>query len=1347
MKNLNITEGRRVNFGKKIVGHCIDSDNRTLYVLASDYSVLYSKFDSTQVEELAFKLNDTILEGANLSQIDVILVEYIVESRSIIIALRNGQILQISLLTNEPICDTLHQHPTNLCSVKYSPNQDLVALADYNNELSIYTTNFELIGTTNALNENNSAHKPVGVGWGSKETQFFGLDGRPSKERGTKDQAVIDGNELKEIEVIESSGVFAGFRQPHLKNTVIDWRGDGHFLATLIYIVDTDKHYLKVWNRNLELQYMSEQLVTVERGLLSWVPNGHYICLAQHRDRRVNEIALFEKNGMVHQRITLPLNDHNLYIQSMCWSTDSKILTVLANSFSLEDGEVICEQILFFYTMQNFHYYLKASFHLGDSIFQLKWDSVDSRLHLFDGLGHYVPLYCRFAVNYTLEQSTVYVVDANRILITPLDICNVPPPMSALEIVMSDLIKKIVPCPRKNQVIFILTSDGKLFCNIQSKTGSKGKAEPSTSLKLNVQTAAALVDNFENMIGLDIAAVDELQHLKCVRITGTYHLVAAQQATSIKQLILIEPLMCQKSILYSFSGRQILSIAQNPSKDDDSQMALVFDDGIVEYLDLATKTILLQVPMFSPEVIRALTDFVDVQLTELESENHLLTLSSDSTLRYDSKVLASNCTSFRTTKHYLIYTTTDNNINLVLLDGLYNIIHNTFDIKSWSQAIENGGTLISASELSSKVVLQMPRGNLETLHLRLFIFTSLTNLLAAGRYVEAIKLARRHRVNQNYLCDYLLRLADAPFLITKFAALIAEEDPTLLNLFISELEDIDTISSRYQNIAKHLPKSCAIPKLETSLTNGEKVNQICSYIILPGDPRYLQPRLLCLLKSKPAKTTEALKIIHDLPKDLRESCLRFVLYFVEVEQLFIEAIKTYDTDIALMVSGASNKDPKEYLALLDGFNSTTNLSLRRYQMDLYVGNYESAFDNLLEYLPLCDDKSKIESDLTELVSSKRIYKHATSVLNKQPNFDELTQTVWLKYADYLLEKKYYLEAGIAYGKALALSNNLEYLSNALKCFFLANSYETSLALVARTNANEELKNEYRAKITKQLFERGRNLDAIAIMQSIPEKTLDDRVSDMINQGEWYLAEYFSSEEIRSSTHVNNLISILEFCDTNLQSTNETYRTVKLHFERLLKLIEDYDESRFNNPDYVENLTDSLSTIDGSEVSSLAASALNPRKGAPRSGAPSLKTRASSKSTRSQSASKKRINLRQGSRHEDLALVLELQKFVSRLTRWQETNVRISAALFTYCDLNIARDRIEAMHQMMSNSYDLAKKITETLWPNSNQQDDKYSLYRRFGANISFSPETPFDNTDLQVLIRPELPKSLTTFEL
>lgn len=1346
MKNLNITEGRRVDFGAQIVGHCMDSDNRTLYVLASDYSLLYTKSGDIQVARLDFRLDRTKLISPTLSQSDVILVEYIVENRGIVIALQNGQILQVSLLYNEPNCNILHQHPTNLCSVKYSPNQDLVALADQTNQLTIFTSSFEQIESTDALIENNSAHKPVGVGWGSKETQFFGLDGRPSKEKETKDQVSLSLAELEDIKVIEASDSFKEFRQVFQKNTVIDWRGDGHFLATLTYIPEDGKHYLKVWNRNLELQYMSERLVTVERGLISWVPNGQYVCLAQQRNSRVNEIALFEKNGMVHQRITLPLSSRNLYIQAMSWSADSQILVLLVKSFEVREGQVDCKHIVFFYTMQNFHYYLKSSFFLNNTVLQPRWDPTDSRLYLIDTVGHYTPLDCKPSVNHVREYSTVYVVDANRILVTPLDLCNVPPPMSAFEIVLPELIHRIAVCPRNNKALFVVTPEAKLFSNI-TRAGHNDLPETSSVKNtLFVRTSSEVAVRYENIQRVNISDINDLHHLKCIKIDDAYLLLAIQQTKGSSRLLLIDPIACHKTELIDLGDRLVLGTAQNLSRDDDSQLAIVYDDGFVEFVDPKTKTILERKSIFTADIGKTISGFINTIIIQLEDAHHLITLSSDSTLRCDDRVISLSCNSFRTTEHYLLYTTNDNNIHLIVLDRLKDVINNVCDTETWSQGIENGGTLVSASEQSSKVVLQMPRGNLETLHLRIFVLTSLTNLLSAGHYVEAIKLARRHRLNQNFLCDYLLRFADAPFLITKFAALIAEDDPTLLNLFISELDDTDTILGRYQNIMRHLPKSSAIPKLETSSGDHEKVNQICSYIILPEEPKYLQPRLLCLLKHKPSRTTEALKIIHELKKDLRESCLRFVLYFVDVEQLFLDAIKTYDTDIALMVAGASNKDPKEYLALLDSFNSTTDSSLRRYQMDLHVGNYESAFDNLLEYLSHAEDKTKVEADVVWLVSSKRIFKHATSILNKQINFESLTQTIWLKYADYLLEKKYYLEAGVAYGKALALSENVEHLSSALKCFSLADYYDISLALIARSNANKELKNEHCSKIAKQLFERGKNLAAIAIMQDIPEKMLDERVSNMVSNGEWYLAEYFSSEEIRPSIRGSNLLAILEHCDTKLQSIAEIYRASNTHFARLLELIEDYDEMRFSNQD-PDNLADSLSTVDGSDASSLAPSATNPQKGAPRSGAPSLKTRVSSKSNRFQVANKKRISLRQGSRHEDLALVLELQKFVARLTKWQENNIRISAALFTYCDLNIARDRNEAMSRTMSGCYDLAKKIIDTLWPSTIQQDDKYSLYRRFGTNVIFSPDNQLDNTDLQVLMRPQLPECTTGFEL
>ena len=471
MKDLKILERIKATLGQKdIIGHCIDGDNKKLFVITEDLSVFDLGNDIVQRIEHNFSPN-AINEKLRYDQ--VLLTEYIVETGCILIALSCGMIIKLAVSSFGQQSGRVYQHPVRICSVKISPSQDLVALADDDNKLFILTPDLdECMHKDDALNQNESLHKPVGVGWGSKETQFFGLDGRPSKEKEAKNRIILSEDELERVNAIEACDLFVKFKRDHERSTIIDWRGDGQLLASLTYVAEADKHYLKVWNRNLELQYMSEQLVTIERGSLCWIPNGQYVCCVQRRDKVINEIAMFEKNGMVHQRVTLPTLLRDLYINELAWSSNSSILAIVGVQFEVEPtGQVHKRHLLLLYTMQNFHYYLKYSTYLNnissqdpDETYSIRWNPTNpSTLYVWSSRGLCLEFNCAFVTNYSLSNSLVSVQDANQLLLTPFDLCNIPPPMSAIQLDLAQVLSRTIVDPTSACSLYILTLNDLLY--------------------------------------------------------------------------------------------------------------------------------------------------------------------------------------------------------------------------------------------------------------------------------------------------------------------------------------------------------------------------------------------------------------------------------------------------------------------------------------------------------------------------------------------------------------------------------------------------------------------------------------------------------------------------------------------------------------------------------------------------------------------------------------------------------------------------------------------------------------------------------------------------------------------
>jgi elongator complex protein 1 len=1370
MKNLRVFQTDKVDVDATIVGHCVDADNGRLLVITDNFGIYEVQGDRLNKAKLVqHDLNCHSLGLPTCIETDdVVLVEFIVETGSLLIVLKCGKFISIGVSSFSPASTCIYEHSKNLASVKLSPDQDLIALADQDNDVSILSSDCSLIHTSNALTQNDSVHKPVGVGWGSKETQFFGLDGRPSKEKQTNEKIVLDEDELANIDRIESSDIFKQFKAKRERSTVIDWRGDGQYLATLTYIQENDKHYLKVWNRNLDLQYMSEQLVTMERGLISWIPNGQYVCCAQRRDNRINEIAMFEKNGMVHQRITLPTFMPHLYIQELMWSPDSKILALVVVQFSVNsNSQVTSNHLIMLYTMQNFHYYLKYSSYLNCDVdhYSLRWNPIHhNALYVSSANGKCVEYNCTQTVDQCQSESTVVVVDSNKLLVTPFMICNVPPPFSAITLEMEGLISRIILNTKSLDRLFVLTSENKLYYNVKSDDDT---FTPKMSYFINSKKVELFTNSLRNFKATYLADGHVYQNMTAINdssIIVTRHINSGSEIALLKIL----EATVEKTVIKSIQDHQVVSVVQDSYRSSTNELILMLDDSSCVRLNLTTGNLtnIFHIKSTNERLYVKETQFV-------ERYDKILTLTLDSTLYVNEHIIVSNsCTSFKISENFLIYTTSENMINFIPLDRL-TAEKLREDLGAWVQPIENGGTLILVSEAESKVILQMPRGNLEIMHPRIMVLLRLTNYLDDCDYLNAMKVARRYRVDLNFLCDYMLNCDENKFYgehLNKFANEVACHDPSLLNLFVAELSREDTIQGRYKSAMMYLPAKVEKLKSDRIGVNGEKVNKICSKIQLPLEKKYIQPRLLCLLKQEPHKTDLALKHIYEIrDKEEREAALKFVLYFVQVDQLFLDAISTHNTDIALMVAGMSSKDPKEYLALLDSFNAVTDLFKRGYMMELHIKRYEKAFHYLLNYLVFSETNETIRAQLVDLVVSKRIYKYAVesciefvsaftgSTKDRQgfeTIFGKLMVEIFTKYGDYLLEKRYYLEAGLAYLRSMISDLNFDerILDNAIKCFLLAGSWERCLAVVERYKTSGTKREETIQKISRNLFAQGDCTKALMVLQL---KKDSDYAYKLVAAGEWHLADAVVTDQDReqlTNEIAQKISSDLHDLESDMRSDIEEAAEFFRRFKELVlkpQVVEHYDMG-----DCIG--ADSLSTVDGSETTSvsMSASGVQSKGKVARSGAPSIKTRVSSKSSKSQAnrgKKKKKIQLKVGSRNEDMALVKELQRFIEKQRARQDTAISLLAADVEYSrkttpipGWRVHSPRSRVYNELLRERYKLAADILNALWPSEDLENSVFSVYKRFGR--LFANGESVENEVVNLIMRPNFPSTLVLFE-
>ncbi|KAK5983142.1 hypothetical protein GCK32_001347 [Trichostrongylus colubriformis] len=263
--------------------------------------------------------------------------------------------------------------------------------------------------------------------------------------------------------------------------------------------------------------------------------------------------------------------------------------------------------------------------------------------------------------------------------------------------------------------------------------------------------------------------------------------------------------------------------------------------------------------------------------------------------------------------------------------------------------------------MGTGVIMQMPRGNLETIHPRPFVIRVIKQLLDAGKFVEALKEMKKHRIDMNLIVDYKPEMFIAN--ISKLMATV--KDVELICILIAALTnersmwcDGDVISDKVNRIAGLLIEEVL------KLSDDRRVEM---FVVL----------LSALLKSSPPQVERALRLIKKetdkMSTEKRDLYTRkwihHVRFFVDEARLFNAALATYDLNLALQVAEVSNRDPKEYVPLLNELRKVEPEDYRKYRIDLFRSDWESA----LKHLSYLDDKW---DEAVGLIREKNLYSAA-----------------------------------------------------------------------------------------------------------------------------------------------------------------------------------------------------------------------------------------------------------------------------------------------------------------------------------------------------------------------------------
>ena len=394
----------------------------------------------------------------------------------------------------------------------------------------------------------------------------------------------------------------------------------------------------------------------------------------------------------------------------------------------------------------------------------------------------------------------------------------------------------------------------------------------------------------------------------------------------------------------------------------------------------------------------------------------MFSLNSYGRLYANDRELVTNCTSFLLTPVHLILTTTQHMLKFVHLTDVEDleVPPDEPETDERCRSIERGARLVTVIPSTYSLVLQMPRGNLETIYPRALVLAGIRHAIEAKEYRAAFLACRNQRVDMNLLHDY------APRQFMDNVLLFIEQIKKVehIDLFLSQLRQEDVSNTMYKETLtapkrNGLLNGDSVNESQKPLVNGDslvpvsKVNRICNTFLLVLKDREatnLQSIITANVCKSPPDLESGLRVISKLREkdaDLAEKAAEHICFLADVNQLYDWALGLYDLDLTLLIAQQSQKDPREYLPYLQSLQEM-ELPRRKFTIDNDLGRKAKALRHLHEM--------EAFDELKAYTLKHELYGAAIELCKYQ---DERLRGLTRLYAVFLSSRNRYKEAGIA----------------------------------------------------------------------------------------------------------------------------------------------------------------------------------------------------------------------------------------------------------------------------------------------------------------------------------------------
>ncbi|KAI1340098.1 IKI3 family protein [Xylariaceae sp. FL0016] len=888
----------------------------------------------------------------------VVSLHHFSDSLTTCLVLQGGDIVivqesDISSPSNGVHIEIMGSIDEGITAASWSPDEELLAITTNAKTVVFMSRGFEGTADMTMTAEDLKLSKHVSVGWGKKETQFQGRGAKALRDP-TIPEKVDQG-------VLSSKDDGAA---------AISWRGDGAYVA-INSIEDGVRRIIRVYSRDGVLDSVSEPVDYME-GALSWRPSGNLMASIQRLEDRV-DVIFFERNGLRHGQFSLRSPEGRTLERDQVqleWNSDSTVLAV-----ALEDRIQL-------WTMGNYHWYMKQEIFTGDGTSHLTWHPEKS-LRFAAAVSNkllqaeYVFEVARGSLSTPYDYGAVAVVDGRTLKVTPLRTANIPPPMSMFELELPSSVVDVTFSPA-NTFMAVLHQTGVTI--FEWKTRDQRSLRPSQASTLSFSKD----ESTGSLVPLQIAvAENDSFHFLCYGTGATIHSHNFDRSSGE---------ILSSSNLYAGSMFGFIRLTQASSTDVLLQDGLGRIHGVVDQQDelYATK--------FSSQLPWS-------ELVDLAGNVIAIGLSRNGHLHANSRLLLKNCTSFLITPAHLIVTTTNHLVKFIHLTDVdaMEVPPDDPENDERCRSIERGAKLVTAMPTSVSLVLQMPRGNLETIFPRAMVLAGIRHLIENLDYERAFSYCRTHRVDMNVLYDH----KPQQFLSNVGLFLDQVNNVANIDLFLSSLRDEDVTQTMYRDTR---PGEIQ-PTAEASVFEGSKTNLICDSILShlrsrkTMDHGTLQNIITANVCKVPPAYEDGLLVVATLMQEdeqLAEKAVEHICFLADVNTLYDEALGLYHLDLALLVAQQSQRDPREYLPFIQNLHQLSDLR-RKFTVDDHLSRHEKALIHL-QTMQSHEEAQNYTVKHALYAAALKLYRY------DQPNLTALTGL----YAAHLENRSRWREAGLTY---------------------------------------------------------------------------------------------------------------------------------------------------------------------------------------------------------------------------------------------------------------------------------------------------------------------------------------------